>query len=489
MKMDKQFRLALVSLIAVMLALAFTAALLFAFFPYILPLDNPLLHPLNLVVLLCAFFLFLLFAMSLRKEMFTQFARRFFDLSWEDAGTLVSRLLEVLPETLPFEPTLRIQDGRANPDGPEVLFKVGGPGYLSIAHNSAAVTSRLGKLHHVFGPGFHQLEPFERLWDVIDLRPQRRKICVEFMTSNGIPASCDAEIRFRVAGPSEEGFAQRETGAIPNQPYPFSEDAVLKLATNKFVKSLEGSNRIADWCIGLANGALDGIMRNILEKYSLDDFLNPRYWEEAQRDSVAESTALRWQRPGADAGAEPQHDRVAKPMALREIEAEVEERIRQTGLERGIWVDWVRLEPIRPAEAAVSRQWLEFWQAKSERVIGEYRLTGEAKQAQVLEQARTEAQVEFLTRMLREVQDLNRRDINVPSELILMSFVDVVRTLSEQDPAVQQMMFHQAESLIRIVTSIRRDKSPFGPATPPVTPVSPSGMPLSPDSPPDEGIT
>lgn len=467
MKIDKQLRFTLVIFATFVLALGFTALVLFAFFPYVLPLDNALVHPLNLVILILAFWIFLGAAIFLSWDMFVQFAHHFFDLPWKDAKAFLSRLMGMQGGPR-FGPTLRVQDGRANPDGPPVLFKVGGPGYLSIAHNSAALTSRLGKLHRVLGPGFHHLEPFERPWDVVDLRPQRRQIHVEFMTSDGIPAYCDAEIRFRVAGP-EEDPVQSETDATPNQPYPFSAEAVLKLATNKFVKSREGTDRIADWCTGLANGALDGIMRDTLETYSLDNFLNPRYWEEPQRDIIATPSAT-------------------PPVALKKIEALIEERIRAVGLERGVWVDWVRLEPVRPAEAAVSRQWLEFWQAKSERMIGEEMLTGEEKRAKMLEQARIAAQVEFLTSMLREVQNLSRRDVEVPSELILMSFVDVVRTLSDRDAGVQQMMLHQAESLIRIVNAVRKEKSPFGPDTLPQTALSPSGEPLPPDIPPEEAI-
>jgi hypothetical protein len=352
-----------------------------------------------------------------------------------------------------------------------VLFKVGGPGYLSVAHNSAAVTSKLGKLNRVLGPGFHHLEPFERFWDIIDLRPQHRMLRVEFMTSDGIPAYCDAEIRFHIANGS---VSKATSGAeTPNQPYPFSEEAVLKLTTSKFVTKPEGGNRTSDWCIGIVNGTLDGETRNLLEKYSLDEFLNPRYW-----DAVVDNSGTK--RTPSPSG---------KPISLKEIEAIIEGRVKQTGKERGIDVDWVRLEPVRPAEETVFRQWMEFWQAKSDRAISESMLTGETKRAERLEKARIEVQVEFLTTMLHEVKRLSKNDITVPSELIVMSFVDVVRTLSEQDPAVQQMMFHQAESLIRIVNSVRKDKSPFGPATPPAPTVSPSGTPLSPDSPPDEGIT
>jgi hypothetical protein len=109
------------------------------------------------------------------KGLLVQFTQRLYALSPEDAKELVNHILDGLPVYPPFEPSLRVDKGRVDPDGPEVLRKVGGPGFLSVGHDSIAVIARGGIIVDVKGPGFYRLEPFMKVWDVVDLRPQRRK--------------------------------------------------------------------------------------------------------------------------------------------------------------------------------------------------------------------------------------------------------------------------------------------------------------------------
>ena len=441
----------LISLFALVLIafLAFTVFLLVAFFSTVFR-EEPRFHPLNLFLFSAAFGIYLFFAISTVLQLLAQFAEQFHDLSREDAQHLSSYLFTGLPIEPPRRPILRIQEGHTLPDGPLVMYmdKVGGPGYFSIAHDSAIVTSRLGKLRRVLGPGFYKAEPFEKVWDVIDLRPQRRSLRVEFMTTDGIPAYCNAEIRFQVAGPNRADFYYPHEENIPPQPYPFNPAVILKLATAKYVKSRKGAGRAQDWRIGLVNGALDGIIRDTLERYSLDHFFNPRYWA-LENDGTVEKTS-----PPPE-----------KPVALLEIQAKIEEAVKRVATERGIVVDTVQLGPILPDEDAISRQWLEFWQAKAQRPVTAYSLSEDSRRRKMLEKTSVDAQVELVTSMLSKLQDLDQQKSDVPAQLIVMSFMDVLRTMSDRDPAVQLLMYQQAESLMRIINAIQRDRAPFGPPT------------------------
>jgi hypothetical protein len=455
----------LISLFSIVLIafLAFTVFLLVAFWPVISNknADGKLeLHPLNLLLFSTAFGIYLFFAISTVLQLLTQFAEQFHDLSREDAQNLSFYLFAGPPVEPPKRPLLRIQEGRTLPDGPLVMYmdKVGGPGYFSVAHDSAIVTGRLGKLRRVLGPGFHTAEPFEKVWDVIDLRPQRRSLHVEFMTTDGIPAYCDAEIRFQIAGPTRADFFYPHEENIPPQPYPFNPAVILKLATAKYVKSREGTGRVQDWRIGLVNGALDGLIRDTLERYSLDHFFNPRYWA-LQNDGTADKTS-----PPPE-----------KPVALLEIQARIEEAVKRVATERGIVVDMVQLGPVLPDEDAISRQWLAFWQAKAQRPVTAYNLSENARRRKMLEKTSVDAQVELVTSMLSKLQDLDQQKSEVPAQLIVMSFMDVLRTMSDRDPAVQLLMYQQAESLMRIINAIQRDRAPFAAVAP--AQALPSGSP------------
>jgi hypothetical protein len=444
--------------------LAFTVALLFVFFPVVFRRDADL-HPLNLILLTVAFGLYLVFAVGAVLHLLAQFVEQLHDLTPEEAEHLTRYLLAGLPWEAPKRPILRIQEGRMLPDGPLVMYmdKIGGPGFFSVAHDNVIVTSKLGKLRRILGPGFHQAAPFEKVWDVIDLRPQRRSLRVEFMTTDGIPASCEVEIRFQVAGSSRADFHYPHEENIPPQPYSFDPAIILKLATSKYVKSREGVGRVQDWRIGLVNGALDGIIRDKLERYSLDHFFNPRYWA-LQDDGTMDKTS-----PPPE-----------KPVALLEIQAQVEEAIKRVATERGVVVDTVQLGPILPDEEAISGQWLEFWQKKAQRPVDAYTISEAARRRQMLEKTSVDAQVELVTSMLSKLRDLDQQKNDVPSQLIVMSFMDVLRTMSDRDPAVQLLMYQQAESLMRIINAIQGDKQPFSTATP--VQVVPSILTKQPDT-------
>ncbi|HQE91177.1 MAG TPA: SPFH domain-containing protein [Anaerolineae bacterium] len=458
MHLTKHQRADLISLVELVFSIAFITLLFIAYIPEIVPRDaggSSIKISILVSVLLvgAAFFLCVQGAKTGVQQLFVQFAQHFFDLSWDEAADLIDHLLYGLPQRPPKKPLLRVYEGQTDPDGPTVMYKVGGPGFLSIAHDSAVVTSKLGRLCRVLGPGFYELAPFERVWDVVDLRPQRRSLRVEFMTLDGIPAYCDVEIRFRVANSpgstssSAASYLQEET--LPSQAYPFNAEAVLQLTTSKYIKSRAGSGRVQDWRYGLVNGALDGFVRDRLEQYTLDDFINPRYWAMHEGGTV-----------------EPAAPPPVKPTALKETQKFVEEQMAATAKERGLVVESVQLMPVQPAEEAISRQWLEFWQAKLQRNIDLYTLDEEAKRADLLAAAGVEAQVEVINSMLTQIQDLAQNDYKVPSQLIVMSFMEVLRAMADRDPAVQQLMFQQAESLIHIVNAIQKKKTPFGPALP-----------------------
>ncbi|MEJ5311210.1 MAG: SPFH domain-containing protein [Anaerolineae bacterium] len=433
--------------IALITFLAFTVGLFVIFYVVSPPAEHVGRYLVNLFLLSVAFGTYLLIVvLTVLNVLAPQFLEQLYDLSREEARQLSFFLFAGLPIEPPRRPLLRVQEGRTLADGPLVMYmdKVGGPGYLSIAHDSAVVTGKLGKLRRVLGPGFHRAEPFEKVWDVIDLRPQRRTLHVEFMTTDGIPACCDAEIRFQVAGPNSADFTYPHEEGIPPQPFPFDPAVILKLATAKYVKSSAGTGRIQDWRIGLVNGLLDGILRDTLEKYSLDHFFNPRYW------------AL--QSEGAVDKASPPPE---KPVELLDIQARVEEAVKRAAAERGIFVDTVQLGPVLPEEEAISRQWLEFWQARVQRPVTAYNLSEDARRRQMLEKTSVDAQVELVTSMLSKLQDLDAQKSDVPPQLIVMSFMDVLRTMSDRDPAVQLLMYQQAESLMRIINAIQSDKPPF----------------------------
>ncbi|MGC9520811.1 MAG: SPFH domain-containing protein [Anaerolineae bacterium] len=363
----------------------------------------------------------------------SQYTQALHNLNSEDAQALTTRLLFGAAQG----PLLQVQSGQVDLHGPPVIYEVGGPASLSVDHTSVVVTSRLGRLSRVLGPGFHNLAPFERVWDVVDLRPQRRTVTVEFMTRDGIPASCQATLVCRIAAPDVSDREGRDGTA---RPFAYSEDAILKVVTSKHVRKGEGSERVFDWARGMAERILEATVRNVLEQYRLDQFLNPQYWLDEEEGPPRTA---------------------ASPKDLPELEAEVEAIVRQVGREQYIDVDRVELGTVRPSEEAIPRQWLEFWQAKLQKGIDRYAMEVETTHEQLAEDARVEAQVTFINRMLEEIQQLQAADISVPPQLIIASFLEAFHSMADRGPEVQSLLFRQAENLIRVVNMIQMEDSPL----------------------------
>ncbi|MBN2004126.1 MAG: hypothetical protein JXA21_12290 [Anaerolineae bacterium] len=372
---------------------------------------------LDLVTLIAAFGLSMILATTTVIRAFTRFAAAFYDLPPEKTMDVVSHLLFGSEMDLLSGRVLEVQQGHLDPNGPDILQKLGGPGLVRIAHDSAIITQRMARLHRVLGPGIHHLESFEKIWDIVDLRPQRRTLQIKFMTRDGIPASCDADIRFRIDGGHQE--------PSPQYPYPYLETAVLAVTTGKRSRDAEGQEAIQDWTQRIG-GVLTGVIRNGLEQHPLDEFLNPRYWLPHSSTPHPE------------------------PLSLPTLEAQILTQVQQIGHQIGVDVESVQLGPVLPTEDAIPRQWLEFWQARMQRLVDESAIEGDAVYADLLLQAQVNAKVELITTMLGEVQDLNQAGMDVPGQLIVLSFIDMLRTAAESNPNVQQLMFQQAETLMRI---------------------------------------
>ncbi len=415
MKIEAHNRLILIVATVLVLTLVFAVLLLLASFSLWAE------RTVDFLIIVAAFAFSLISAVSAVVVMFVQFARSFYDLSLEEAWEFVYRVVFGLPQRPPKNPTLQIREGKVDLDGPQVLRKIGGPGFLGISYDSAVVTCRAGRLYRVLGPGFHEVKAFEKVWDVVDLRPQRRKVKVQFMTRDGIPVSCEADISFRVAGPPLIG---EDPDDYPNG-YPFDEEAVLKLTTSNRVKARKGNGRIQDWTQRISFGTLDGKIRDYLEAYRFDEFLDPQ-----------------------------------KPvLSIKTLEQRIEAAVRESGHGMGLEVERVQLGPVLPLDEAISRQWLEFWQAELQQPVEASMAESEADLTRVIEEARVEAKASLITNMLERVRGKHTDGLNIPPDLIMLSFIDVLRTMAAKDPVVQQVVFRQAENLELMMESVQKSPS------------------------------
>ena len=325
----------------------------------------------------------------------------------KDAGQGRSALLRLLFGMSSFRPYLIIQDGK-RPDDKEPLMRSGGPGSLVVYKDSAVVLERAGKLTRVVKPGFGKLEDFERVWDVIDLRPQRWVFPVSAMSKEGIPVTCPADVIFQI----DDG------GKKPSQdePYPAAESAIFSAATRKWMREAERSpdDQMFDWARRAIIGMTEGALRSILAGYLLDQILGP-----------AESDL--------DIG----HHR-------KRIKEALEENLRTQFSNVGAKVMSVELGDIKVEDKIVQQQ-IEAWQAFWKRWSKERQAEGEAAKLQVIEAAKAQAQADMIVAITQAFQSLTEAGAIIPSQLVLLRMFEVLKR-SSYDPQTG-MLFLPAEVL------------------------------------------
>ena len=372
----------------------------------------------SIILLIAAFVVVLFVAACTVRMFFIQFTQQLYTLSLEESTDLVDRLFFGVYDTPPLSPLLSVREGQADPDGPETLHMVGGPGFLSVRHDSAAVLERGGIITRVLDPGSHRLDDFERVWDVVDLRPQRREVTIQANTRDGIPVSCKAEIRFHID--NGESFPTPRNSAS-HRFTPVTEKSVLDVATSKVVLIPGGPRRTTDWTIRISNGILDGEIRNRIEEFRLNEILAPR--------------------------------RTSRPF-IENLEEEIEASVRKTALNLGVHVDRVQLNPILPSEEDISQQWLESWRSAWELKASRDKARAKAAGSKEVRLARIHAQAALLTNLIENLQELSAAGGTISPTLVLMRFMDVARSLAESDTRVRSTMFPQIESLGRIIESV-----------------------------------
>lgn len=151
-----------------------------------------------------------------------------------------------------------------------VLLRIGGPGAVKIPPAEVAVTELNGRFLRVLGPGKHDLQRFETIYAVLDLRTQERSVtAVSLFTKDGINLHTDLQLTFRV----------HSGGKIPtpDNPYPYDPQAVRSAA---YAQSITTDNRVVGWDT-LPERLARAKLAQLIRSYRLDELIHlPREAEE-----------------------------------------------------------------------------------------------------------------------------------------------------------------------------------------------------------------
>ena len=202
-----------------------------------------------------------------------------------------------------LRPLLIVKEGRIAVGAGSLCDRAGGRGALVVYNDSAVVLEKGGRLTRLEGPYFGFLERYERVWETIDLRPQRRLHSVEGMTKDGIPVACEADVSFKIDDryTDSEGGVQtkRPRSGTPldtriglltdaaiatalkeagiEVPLPYAGVAAARAATSIWVRIRDPDHpeQLRRWTGHVINGVVGERLRSIVARYRLDWLVRP----------------------------------------------------------------------------------------------------------------------------------------------------------------------------------------------------------------------
>lgn len=290
-----------------------------------------------------------------------------------------------------FKPLVLVSGAKIDTKSSDnVLVRIGGPGGILVYNDSAVVLERGGRLTRVLEPGkVGSLERFEKVRDVIGLRPVRWEYGVEALSKEGVPVTVYADVNFQIDTGDRTPTAKT--------PYPALDEAIFKASTCRWMRDPEGSedDQYFDWARRVIISETEGSLRGIIARYPLDALVG-----------LAGGPA-----PGTD-------------QPRQAIQQELTEALRGDAAKLGAQINEVRLGEIKVNDE-VAGQWFEAWWNEWRDWATVQEKTGEAKRERLREAAKAQAQVDMITAVARAFQQSVSRDARIPPQLLVMRLIEV----------------------------------------------------------------
>ncbi len=275
-----------------------------------------------------------------------------------------------------FGPYLIIKEGKVA-FGHDVAKYVGGPGGLVIYNDSAVVLEQAGKLTRVIrGPGFPDtIQPFERVWEVVDLRPQHWPFLVKARTYDGIPVEYVAEVIYKVGK---------------------TDDDVFKAAIDTWIRDAWRTepDRLLTWHRKVVISQVEGITRSILARCTMDQLVDVECRER--------------------------------------IRAELEEKLSKSVEDGGIEIRNVTLGDIK-LEGQVLDQWFEVWRTERKSELNKVIREGAAKRLRTVTGAKAQVRRDLLDKIVDKFHEVKQtryeQGEHALSKSIILSFVEVLKRI------------------------------------------------------------
>ncbi len=293
-----------------------------------------------------------------------------------------------------------------------VLLRIGGPGAVKIPPAEVAVTELNGRFLRVIGPGKHDLQRFETIYAVLDLRTQERSVtAVSLVTKDGIELHADLHLTFRLSSGGKI--------PTPDNPYPYDPQAVRSAA---YAQTITPDNHVVGWDT-LPERLARARLAQIIRSYCLDELL--RLPREAEERYYA-------------------------------IQQRLLTDLRPLLLEKGIELLTVLIAPLELPEAVVEQN-VHNWQIDWEVQRNIQEADSKAVALEEIELARAEAEITMVQAIVEGVQRARRegRPTNM-SEILALRLIDALEQMARQ----AQQLYPTPFSLLPRLQAMRQQLVP-----------------------------
>lgn len=271
-------------------------------------------------------------------------------------------------------PILVIAEGKIQVDslGEQNLIQViGGPGYLHIQPGNVALLEGLDGRLRILSAGRHFMTRLERVKEVLSLEERYAHVERIAATSrDGIEVVArDIRYRYRLDSGATAGDG---LGRTPENPYPYSEQAVIQAVYNRSL----GDSGFGDWHTGV-NAVVESLIADYIRQNLVDHLTAPILQSEDPRGEIQRQFL-------SDSG-------------------------RARFKERGAELLWIDIGHFETPEKQVAEQRVNTWQARWIGNANVVRAYGESQRMVYQEMGRAEAQAELLMSIVHGLEDVAAR--------------------------------------------------------------------------------
>ncbi len=343
--------------------------------------------------------------------------------------------------------------------GNQQVKHIGGPAVLVVYNDSAVLLEQAGKLSRVLGPGFASVRRFEKVRDVVKLRPckyatfqDHQTFKVGGMSREGIPLVWPVDVYYQINDDGRDFHA-----ATPGRPYAFSEEAVLKASTDRWLRGSEGHDHL-DWGDRIVVSDAEGTLRSIMARLPLERLIQP----------FDGQTSL----------------------PRQQIQQQLENSLKDDAAKHGarvLRVDLHNVEFPDPDVKPVVDQWIKAWDVKSESRAHAAVIQAEAKARQVKQLARVRTQAQEMLLAIRDgLEDSPAGHWTPSADVVSIRLIEVLQNIAAIPPSFPSVSDpDKAIAAWEALSQLLNLGAPGPtPGQPPATPLS---GPTPPQGPPPSG--